>query len=350
MSATLSGEELAAVADWLQRSGVPISGTLTARLIAGGRSNLTFALAERASRWVLRMPPRVGRTPSAHDVAREYRVTAALSGTAVPVPRAIAMCEDESVVGAPFLVSAFVDGRTLQTRADLAALAESDVAAVARALVTQLAALHRVDVEAVGLAGFGRPDGYAERQLRRWSGQWRLVGHPDLQLLHDQIVTRLQAALPQQRSTGIVHGDYRIDNTLLAFGSGGGGGVEVAAIVDWELSTIGDPVADVAMMCAYRHPAFDLIVGTEAAWTSPRLPDVDALAGDYEGVGGVPLADFSGHLALAYYKIAVIAAGIGHRRAAGAGDGAGFDTAGQAVEPFLAAALEALGSRTTALA
>ena len=142
--------------------------------------------------------------------------------------------------------------------------------------------------------------------------------------------------LPEQQSAGIVHGDFRIDNTLLALD--GPGSPRVTAVVDWELSTIGDPVADVATMLAYRHPAFDLIMGAPSAWTSPRLPDAPTLAAAYVAAGGLPLVDLNLHLALAHYKIAVIAAGIAHRHRAGSGTGAGFESAGRAVEPFLEAA------------
>jgi aminoglycoside phosphotransferase (APT) family kinase protein len=154
------------------------------------------------------------------------------------------------------------------------------------------------------------------------------------------LVGRLQDALPRQCATGIVHGDYRIDNALLRFADDGTEAVEVAAVLDWELSTIGDPVADVASMCSYRHPAFDLVIGTSAAWTSDLLPDVRALAAAYEHAGGVELIDFESHLALAYLKIAVISAGIDHRLRAGAGTDAAFATAGGAVAPFIEAGLD----------
>ena len=144
----------------------------------------------------------------------------------------------------------------------------------------------------------------------------------------------LAAAIPEQRSSGIVHGDYRIDNTILRLDEGP---VSVAAVVDWELSTLGDPVADVALMCVYRHPGLDLVLGAPSAWTSDRLPDPAGLAAAYEAAGGVPLVDWDFHLALGYYKLAVIAAGIDHRYRAGATHGSGFDTAGDAVGPLLEA-------------
>lgn len=335
----LTEEQTAGVADVLVRAGVDVRGPLSSELITGGRSNLTYRLDDGHQRWVLRMPPRHGRTPSAHDVAREFRVTAALRDTDVPVAAAVALCEDEAVLGAPFAVAAFVDGRAVQSRDDLDQVPGTTLGHLVDRLVQTLAALHRVDHVAVGLECFGRPDGYAARQLTRWAGQWDLVGTPDLDPLAQQIITRLRDELPEQKATAIVHGDFRIDNTLLTDLHGT---PAVAAVVDWELSTIGDPVADVAMMCAYRDPAFDLIVGAPSAWTSPRLPDTSTLAGFYESAGGAELVDWEYHLALAHLKIAVIAAGIDHRYRAGSGAGAGFDSAGEAVEIFLQGARAAL--------
>jgi aminoglycoside phosphotransferase (APT) family kinase protein len=224
----------------------------------------------------------------------------------------------------------------VRTRADLTAYDGERLAAVMTSLVGTLVKLHRVDHRSVGLESFGRPEGYAERQLRRWSGQWEIVGLADLQLLAAEVIDTLRSRPPQQLTTSVVHGDYRIDNTLLS--SSG----TVAAVVDWELSTLGDPVADVAMMCAYRYEPFDLVLGVPSAWTSARLPSVEALAADYESAGGVALVDWDSHLALACFKVAVIAAGIDHRQRAGSGSGAGFDTAGDAVGPFLELARDAL--------
>ncbi|QYJ03569.1 phosphotransferase family protein [Nocardioides panacisoli] len=345
-ASALSTEELAAVADRMARAGADLAGPLSARLIAGGRSNLTYRLqdlaAEDGRAWVLRMPPRRGRTPSAHDVAREFRVTSALASTVVPVPPAVVLCEEETALGLPFAVTEFVDGRTIQSRRDLESLEDGTLDTVVGALCGTLAALHSVDHVAVGLERFGRPDGYAARQVRRWSGQWEIVGDPPLTPLATELGQKLAATTFRQQSTGIVHGDYRIDNTLLAFDDGAGGGVaaRVAAVVDWELSTIGDPVADVAMMCVYRHSALDLVLGEPSAWTSDRLPDADALAAAYGSAGGVELVDWDAHLALGYFKLAVIAAGIDHRYRAGATHGEGFDSAGQAVEPLLRAGLQ----------
>jgi aminoglycoside phosphotransferase (APT) family kinase protein len=347
-AASLSPAELDLIAGVLDRAGAGPRGPLTASLIAGGKSNLTFRLTDGVSAWVMRTPPRAGRTPSAHDVAREFRVTSALSGTGVPVARAVALEEDEDLIGGPFAIAEFVAGRTIQTRAQLDELDDATVDAVVGSLVAVLAALHAVDPVAVGLERLGRFDAYAERQLKRWAAQWELVARPGLLERGSGVARRLRERIPPQRSAGIVHGDYRIDNTLLAFNPASP--PRVAAVVDWELSTIGDPVADVAMMCAYREPAFDLITGAPSAWTSPRLPEVATLAGRYESVGGVRLQDFEFHLALAYFKVAAIAAGIDYRLHAGAVSGDGFATAGDSVPVYLDLAERFLGGTHSPIA
>lgn len=328
----LTTAELAGVADAMTAVGAPPAGELTATLLSGGRSNLTYVLADGQERWVLRTPPRTGRTPSAHDVAREHRVTAALAGTPVPVADAVLLHENEALLGVPFTVSSFVDGTAFRTQADLASLDDTALAAVVDSMVAALAGLHGVDHVAVGLETFGRSSGYAARQLRRWTGQWEIVGRPGLEALAGEVASGLERGLPEQRRTTVVHGDFRIDNTLVTVACDA---PDVAAVVDWELSTIGDPVADVAMMCAYRESAFDLIVGETSAWTSHRLPAADSLAEAYIATSGHDLDHWEFHQALACFKIAVIAAGIDHRRRAGASSGAGFDTAGEAVPQFL---------------
>lgn len=337
----LGENELVGVAALMSSQRISVVGPIRADLIAGGRSNLTFRLSDGVSQWVLRMPPRSGRTPSAHDVAREYRVTAALRGVPVPVPQALLLHEGEDLIGGPFAIAAYVEGRTVQTQEQLESLTAKDLEIVGSSLVETLAALHRVDYAAIGLKRFGRPDGYVTRQLQRWSHQWALVGDPLLATRAATLVSSLGAGVPPQRSTSIVHGDFRIDNAILDLAASGA--PRLAAVVDWELSTIGDSVADVAMMCAYRHPAFDLIVGAPAAWTSQLLPEVDELAGRYEAAGGAKLDAWEFHLALAYFKIAVIAAGIDYRMRSGSGAGPGFDTAGASVPIYLELGLRAIG-------
>lgn len=339
MPPALTDTELKSVRSALESAGVTVRGDLTASLISGGRSNLTLKLADDHARWVLRTPPRHGRTPSAHDVGREFRVTQCLDQTNVPVARPVYFTEDEGVLGGPFGIWEFVEGQTIQTREQLEALGPVTVANISNVLVDTLAALHQVDHIAIGLASFGRPDAYVERQIARWSKQWEVVApaSQELRKLAADVTTRLQSAIPEQRRTAIVHGDYRIDNALLSLSDDGG--ADVTAIVDWELSTIGDPIADVATMCAYRHPAFDLVLGFPTAWTSEQLADPSALAARYESATGFTLEGWGTYLSLAYFKIAVIAAGIDYRwRAEGAPED-GNRTAGDAVEPFLSFAL-----------
>lgn len=334
-SAVLSPRELDGVAAALTQAGHEPAGPLEAAPISGGRSNLTVRLTDGERGWVLRTPPRTGRTPSAHDVAREHRVTTALGPTDVPVADAVLLESDESLLGGPFAISAFVTGQAIRTADELDEVGEPELDRLVTSMLDALVALHRVDHVAVGLADFGRPDGYAARQLRRWAGQWSLTGSPAHQSLADEVVIGLGRRLPEQSVSSVVHGDFRIDNTIVREAS-------VAAVVDWELSTIGDPVADVAMMCAYRDPAFDLVMGAPSAWTSDRLPVADALAQRYVEAGGRALEHWDFHRSLAYFKVAAIAAGIDHRRRSGSGSGPGFDTAGEAVPRYLELARAAL--------
>jgi aminoglycoside phosphotransferase (APT) family kinase protein len=333
--------EVTAVAALMEERGIALAAPLSAELLTGGRSNLTFRLSDGASSWVLRMPPRVGRTPSAHDVAREFRVTSILGRAGIPVPTPVLLCEDVSLLGGPFAIAEFVPGRTISRRDELDALDDQTVMACADILVKALVAVHDVDIATPGLESLGRPDGYLDRQVRRWSSQWTIVGPSALGVLAEDLAGQLAASLPQQRDTSVVHGDFRIDNTILSLSSPGH--VSVAAIVDWELSTIGDPIADVAMMCVYRHPALDHVLGYASAWTSDRLPSSDALASAYEAGGGKQIHHWGFYLALAFYKLAVISAGIDHRYRAGA-TGAGLEKASEAIEPLLTAGVAALRS------
>ncbi|MCX6484773.1 MAG: phosphotransferase family protein, partial [Mycobacterium sp.] len=215
---SLDGLDLGALDRHLHSVGIPRSGDLQAELIAGGRSNLTFMVHDDASKWVLRRPPLHGLTPSAHDMAREYRVVAALAGTGVPVAHAVTVSEDDSVLGAPFGMVAFVPGRVARSRAELEALGgPAAITGCVDNLIRVLADLHAIDPDTVGLGDFGKPVGYLDRQVRRWGAQWQYVRLPDdprdgdVERLHE----RLTRSVPPQGRTSIVHGDYRIDNTIL---------------------------------------------------------------------------------------------------------------------------------------
>ncbi|MGV0687021.1 phosphotransferase family protein [Mycolicibacterium thermoresistibile] len=336
---SLDGLDLDALDRHLRQVGVPRSGELRAELIAGGRSNLTFLVFDDQSRWVLRRPPLHGLTPSAHDMAREYRVVAALADTPVPVARAVTMSNDDSVLGAPFQMVEHVPGLVVRYTDDLKSVGDRDaIEACVDSLIRVLADLHAVDYEAVGLGDFGKPSGYLERQVRRWASQWELVKHPDdardgdVKKLH----ARLEQAVPPQSRTSIVHGDYRIDNTILDADDP----TEVVAVLDWEMSTLGDPLSDAALMCVYRHPTFNY-VHNDAAWASDLIPPADVLAEKYSTAAGQDLVHWDFYMALAYFKLAIIAAGIDYR-ARESGAGGSTDRVGEAVAPLIDAGLRTL--------
>lgn len=331
-----------ALRQYLIAHDVPVAGELAVELIAGGRSNLTFKVSDESSAWVVRRPPLAGLTPSAHDVGREFVVARGLYGTGVPIARPIAFDADGAVCGAPLTVTEFVTGRVFRHKDDLETLSDKELAANASALVRVLVDLHAVDYRAVGLESFGRPEGFLERQVRLWARQWELVQTRESGSATDGDVAKLAAALadavPQTSQPSVVHGDFRIDNTILDLEQAD----VIGAVVDWELSTLGDPLTDIALMCAYRSPAFDLVFGHPAAWTSSRLPSADELAQEYARLSGRDLADWNFYLALANFKIGVIAEGITHRAQHGAGNVLHADEAAQAAPEFIAAARKAL--------
>lgn len=332
------GLDLVALERYFHDALLGLAGPLSAELLHGGRSNLTYLLTVGDERWVLRRPPLGGLTPSAHDMGREYRVVDALQGTDVPVARTVLLCEDAAVIGAPFSVVSHVDGVVLRTMSDLEGVSQRDLEDCVHALMATLARLHAVPHTEVGLAAFGRPQGYLDRQVRRWADQWRRVAtreSADLERLH----ARLADAVPAESDAAIVHGDFRIDNAILA----GDRLTEIRAVVDWEMATLGDPLADLGLTLVYGDPAFAPVLGGGAASTSERMPGRDALAESYARASGRDLGDLGFYLALGYFKIAVIAEGIHARHRAGKTVGDGFETVGQAVPELLAAGLRACG-------
>lgn len=335
------GLDLPAVRTFFEVHVPAAAGPVRAELIHGGRSNLTYRLTDGKSGWVLRRPPLGGLTPSAHDMAREYRVVAALAGTGVPVAPTVALCEDDTVLGAPFSVVGYVPGTVLRVSGDLDPYSREDIDACAFGLVDTVAALHAVPYAAVGLAGFGRPEGYLGRQVTRWHGQWGRVATrdlPDIDALH----TRLAAAVPVESGASIVHGDPRIDNAIVDPADIG----TVRALVDWEMATLGDPLADLGLHLVYRDPAFDAVLGGAAASADPRMPSARALAERYARASGRDLGQLTFYLALAYFKMAVIAEGIHARYVRALTVGTGFATVGAAVPSLAAAGLHALSGRS----
>lgn len=335
---SLPGMDVMALREYLISAGVAVQGELRLELISGGRSNLTYKAFDDASAWVVRRPPTNGLTPSAHDMAREYTVTLALQDTAVPVARPAAFDAEGSTVGVPMTVVEYIDGAVIRDQAELAALSDAEVELSTSALVTALADLHAVDYREVGLENFGRPNGFLDRQVKLWANQWDRVKTRDLP---DVATLRcaLADAVPRASDAAIVHGDYRIDNTILDAANPG----VIRAIVDWEMSTLGDPLTDVALMCVYRNPLFDRVLGMNAAWTSQRLPSPDVLAQRYASASGRDLADWNFYLALAYFKLGVIGEGITYRALQGSDAGTGASHAAEATAEFVAAGLRAIG-------
>lgn len=337
----LPGVDLDALRSWLDAAHSGLRrGDLAGEVLAGGKSNLTYRITDGTTTWALRRPPLAHVLPTAHDMVREYRVISALADTDVPVPAAVALCDDAGVLGAPFYLMGFVNGIVLDRPEVIAGVPPGAAHAACEQLVDTLVALHAVDPARVGLADFGRPAGFLQRQLGRWHTQWLASQTRPLGQL-DEVVQRLTATLPDQSAATIVHGDYRLTNVM--YRSGTAGGLDgIAAVVDWEMATLGDPLADLGLHLTYRDPVFDAVLGEAAAATSPRQPAADALAAHYAAVTGRDVGGLSFYLGLGYFKAAIIAAGIHARHVHGHTVGAGFEGAGTAVAPLAAAGLAAL--------
>jgi aminoglycoside phosphotransferase (APT) family kinase protein len=309
---------------------------LSAELIAGGRSNLTYAIADGDHEWVLRRPPLGHVLPTAHDMAREYRVITALAETDVPVPKTYALCEDTDVNGAPFYVMERVHGRILRTGDEMVSLTPEEAAACSRELVDVLARIHAVDYEAVGLDDFGHPEGFMERQLRRWNQQWERSKADDLPEI-DDLAQRLRNALPESGPPAIVHGDYRLDNTMLAPDDAG----RIAAVLDWEMSTLGDPLADVGLFLLYWGQADAQIIATgQAIEEQAGFASRDEVVEMYAKTTGRDVSNLDFYAVFAFYKLAIIVEGIAARYRMGKTLGEGFEHMGEMVKNLVNEALE----------
>ena len=297
---------------WLSERVAGLEPPLRYERIAGGRSNLTYAVRDAAGNaWALRRPPLGERLASAHDMGREHRVIAALQETDVPVPPVVGICEDESVNDAPFYVMGFVDGPILRSRAEAETFDESQRQAIGERVVDTLAAIHAVDPDAAGLGELGKKQEYVARTLHRWYGQWEKSKTREIALI-DDVHERLAARIPEQGPATIVHGDYRLDNMILS-PSG-----EVAAVVDWELCTLGDPLADVGLLMVYWSQEGDeLIPLFDPATTAPGFPKREQLKERYGERTGRDLSQLDFYVALGYWKLAVILEGVFARYAKG---------------------------------
>ncbi|HEX6682727.1 MAG TPA: phosphotransferase family protein [Candidatus Limnocylindrales bacterium] len=311
-------------------------GPLTGELIAGGKSNLTYRVVAGQEELIVRRPPLGHVLATAHDMAREHRIITALGPTGVPVPRTIALCTDESVIGAPFYVMEFVNGAIYRTSAATAAVGRQRLEAITDSLMRVLATLHAVDPASVGLGDFGRPEGYLQRQLTRWRKQLDASRSRPLPGI-DELHAKLEKAVPPTKHIGIVHGDYRLDNVIVDEASD-----EVAAVLDWEMSTLGDQLADLGLLLMYWER---LVLGDGLFGEPPPGAEFPAdLAEKYASHSGVDLGRLGWYVAFANFKLAVIAEGIHFRYISGKTVGQGFERVGEGVPRLVARGHELLAS------
>jgi aminoglycoside phosphotransferase (APT) family kinase protein len=310
---TPDGIDGPAIEAWFAEN-VPVARPpLSYERISGGHSNLTYRVADSGGRrWALRRPPLGRRLGSAHDMSREYRVVSALADTPVPVAPVVGLCEDEAVNGAPFYVMEFVEGPILRGLAEAEAFpGHDDRRAIGERVADTLVEIHAVDPDGVGLGELGRKEDYVARQLHRWQGQWEKSKTRQLPVV-DEVHERLAARIPEQGPATIVHGDYRLDNMILT--STG----EVAAVVDWELCTLGDPLADVGLLMVYWPESGEEATSLgQPANLAPGFPHRDELARRYAERSGRDLSQLDFYVALGYWKLAIILEGVFARYSAG---------------------------------
>jgi aminoglycoside phosphotransferase (APT) family kinase protein len=263
-------------------------------------------------RWALRRPPLGKRLASAHDMAREHRIIAALQDTDVPVPPVVGLCEDDSVNGAPFYVMEFVEGPVLRSRNEAEAnFDDAERRAIGERVVDTLVGIHAIDPDQVGLGELGRKQDYVARQLRRWHEQWEKSKTSELPVV-DDVHRRLSERIPDQGPATIVHGDYRLDNMILSPAG------QVAAVVDWELCTLGDPLADVGLLLVYWSEADDEFTPLfEAPTTAAGFPMREDVRERYASATGRDLSGIDFYVALAFWKLAIVLQGVYARYAAG---------------------------------
>jgi aminoglycoside phosphotransferase (APT) family kinase protein len=331
--------------EWLAGALVsaPLSVT-SVELITGGRSNLTYRVTIRDGAGqerpvVLRRPPLGHVLPTAHDMTREFRVLTGLGGSRVPVARPLAICADAEVIGAPFYVMDFVPGRIFRTLQDAVTLTQPQARRLSEDLADMLANIHGVDVTAAGLADLGRGAGYLRRQLARWQRQWELSVTREVPG-YGALVTRLTGALPGEGDTTLVHGDFRIDNVLVDTTAE----PRIAAVVDWEMATLGDPLADLGLTLVYWTEAGEagwLAVSTDAT-AAPGFHTRAQFAETYAAKTGRDISRIEYYMAFGYFKLAVVLEGINARYLKNQTVGEGFDQEGKAVPLLIARAHQVL--------
>jgi aminoglycoside phosphotransferase (APT) family kinase protein len=328
--------DLDALGAWFAAKVPGAGDRVHATLIHGGRSNLTYVVTDGAHEWIVRRPPPGDVLATAHDMAREYRVMSSLRHTAVPVPRTFALCTDRRVLGVDFYVMERCHGTPYRRAAELARLGPERTRTISERLVDTLAVLHSVEPAAVGLADFGRPEGFLKRQVARWKRQLDASYTRDLPAA-DELHRRLARSVPAESAAGIVHGDFRLDNVLVDEAD------RVSAVLDWELATLGDPLTDLALLLVHNRLAAivgDVSDAVSDVSTAPGFLDERGVIERYSGGAHRDLSDLGFHLGLATFKLAAILEGVHHRHLRGQTVGVGFDRIGEAVPPLLRAGLD----------
>jgi aminoglycoside phosphotransferase (APT) family kinase protein len=344
MTTDLPGLDVGGLSAWLEREHPELAApSLSASVIAGGRSNLTYAVEGARMPLIVRRPPLGHVLATAHDMRREHRVISALHGSAVPVPRAIDVVDDTSerrVTGTVFFVMERAPGTVLSRPAQNAAYTPAGLRSLSVELIERLADLHAVRPSAVGLEDFGRPDGYLARQLSTWRRQLDASRSRETPLL-DRLQESLDDGVPASGRSGIVHGDYRLDNALVV---GAGDHPHISAILDWEMATLGDPFVDLGIFALYWDIASlpGSVAGAvpSAVESSAGYPSLDELIEVYADRAGIGVPDLRWYRAFAAYKLAAILEGIHYRHQAGETVGSGFGGIGGLVEPLAAKGLE----------
>ena len=310
----MAGSEIAginapAVTRWLAEQGVDLQPPVSFSLLAGGHSNLTYLVEDAVSRRVLRRPPLGHVLESAHDMGREHRIISAVAQTDVPVPDAIALCKDPSINEAPFYVMGHVEGLVLHDAESAQQLSASDKISLSERLVDVLVALHRVDPDTIGLGDLGRKEAYLERQLRRWKKQWLAAKTHEIPEM-DAVVGLLEERLPEQIGATIVHGDYRLGNMIVADG-------DIKAVLDWELCTLGDPLADVGYTINWWAEPGDDNADTLPTGGGGFLSRAE-LAERYAERSGRDLSQLNFYRAFSHWRLAAIGQGVYKRYLEGA--------------------------------
>jgi aminoglycoside phosphotransferase (APT) family kinase protein len=305
---SVPGIDEATALRWLESLPIGLREPVRYATVGQGKSNITVVVSDATSaRWILRRPPLGELLASAHDVSREYRVLSALEPTPVPTPAVIALTTDESVTHAPLLLMEYVDGLVVDEMPVAEGLTPALRGAIGRGMVDALAAIHDVDLESTGLTDLASHKPYAQRQLKRWSGQWEAARTRELPEV-DELARRLAAAAPEQTELTLVHGDFHLRNVIVDPVSGA-----VRAVLDWELCTLGDPLADLGGLLAYWPEADDPPGAPFLAPTLEGFPTRDELTDRYGQVTGRDLTALGFWHVLALWKVAIIVEGVYRR-------------------------------------